>query len=74
MSLDALSWEYINDDRTLPRFSFHAYTGDKTPQLITEQLKQGAYKANNLKPRNQPFGEPQVAVLTIRGNNAMLSR
>ncbi|KAL4874381.1 Spherulation-specific family 4-domain-containing protein [Aspergillus karnatakaensis] len=74
MSQDTLNWGFVNGDQTLPRFSFHAYTGDQTPQLINEQLKPGAYEANNMKPRNQPFGAPQVAVMTIGGNDAMLSK
>lgn len=74
MSQDKDNWAFINDgDETLPRFSFHAYTGDTSQNLVVEQLKQGDYKDDKNLPRAQPFGAPQVAVLTIGGNDAMLS-
>ncbi|OCK98794.1 uncharacterized protein K441DRAFT_654161 [Cenococcum geophilum 1.58] len=74
MSTDADNWEFINGDRTLPRFSFPAYTGDTTVELVSEQLKKGDYKENNKDlPRAQPFGKPQLAVMTIGGNDAKLS-
>ncbi|KAF2813236.1 uncharacterized protein BDZ99DRAFT_517511 [Mytilinidion resinicola] len=63
MSTDADNWEFINGDRTLPRFSFPAYTGDTTVEVVKEQLKMGDYKENNKDlPRAQPFGKPQLAV------------
>lgn len=75
MSTDDDHWAFVNHgDRTLPRFSFHAYTGDKSLKLIDQQLKQGEYKDDKNLPRNQPFGKPQVAVLTIGGNDARLSQ
>ncbi|KAL9106463.1 MAG: hypothetical protein Q9227_008494 [Pyrenula ochraceoflavens] len=68
MSTDADNWEFINGDNKLPRFSFPAYTGDTTVQLVSEQLKKGNYKENNKNlPRGQPFGKPQLAVMTIGG-------
>ncbi|KAM4066417.1 GDSL-like lipase/Acylhydrolase family protein [Hirsutella rhossiliensis] len=74
MSTDKDSWAFINGDEALPRFSFPAYTGDTSVQLVSEQLKQGDYKENNQElPRGQPFGKPQVAFVTIGGNDAMLS-
>lgn len=74
MSLDTDNWGFINNgDETLPRFSFHAYTGDTGQELITKQLTQGDYKDDKDLPRAQPFGKPQVAVLTIGGNDATLS-
>lgn len=73
MSQDQDSWAFINNDQTLPRFSFHAYTGDKVQELVTQQLKQGDYQEGNDADRNQPFGKPQIAVVTIGGNDAMLS-
>lgn len=74
MSADIDNWAFINNgDETLPRFSFHAYTGDKSLELITEQLNQGDYKDDKNLPRAQPFGKPQAAVLTIGGNDATLS-
>ncbi|KAL9618329.1 MAG: hypothetical protein Q9160_006911 [Pyrenula sp. 1 TL-2023] len=67
-------WEFLNGDRTPPRFSFPAYTGDTTVELVSQQLKRGAYKDGNQNlPRNQPFGKPQLAVMTIGGNDAKLS-
>lgn len=73
MSQDADNWGFINNDDTLPRFSFHAYTGDIGQDLILEQLTQGAYNDDKNLPRGQPFGAPQLAVLTIGGNDATLS-
>ncbi|KAF3388696.1 hypothetical protein F1880_004322 [Penicillium rolfsii] len=73
MSQDGKNCAFINDDDTLGRFSFHAYTGNKSEQLITEQLEQGDYKDGDFVPRNQPFGKAQVAVATNGSNDAMLS-
>jgi hypothetical protein len=74
MAQDADNWASINnDDGALPRFSFHAYTGDKVQDLVVHQLKQGAYREGDDLPRNQPFGKPQIAVVTIGGNDAGLS-
>lgn len=71
ISIDADDWEFLNRDSTLPRFSFPAYTGDTTVDLIVEQLKKGDYKENNKDlPRGQPFEKPQLAVITIGGNDA----
>lgn len=47
MSTDEDNWAFINGDATLPRFSFPAYTGDTTVELVSKQLTQGAYKENN---------------------------
>lgn len=45
MSTDTDSWSFINNgDNTLPRFSFSAYTGHTTVELVTEQLNQGPWK------------------------------
>ncbi|RYP22868.1 hypothetical protein DL765_001464 [Monosporascus sp. GIB2] len=74
MSTDKDNWGFINGDETLPRFSFPAYTGDTTVELVSKQLIQGDYKDNNRNlPRGQPFGKPQIAVVTIGGNDAELS-
>lgn len=74
MSADQDSWGFINGDDILPRFSFIAYTGDKSVDLVTKQLNQGGYKDNTKDlPRGQPFGKPQLAVMTIGGNDAGLS-
>ncbi|RYO81768.1 hypothetical protein DL766_006074 [Monosporascus sp. MC13-8B] len=71
MSTDKDNWGFINGDETLPRFSFPAYTGDTTVELVSKQLIQGDYKDNNRNlPRGQPFGKPQIAVVTIGGNDA----
>jgi hypothetical protein len=40
---------------------------------VAYQLKQGNYLEGDDRPRNQPFGKPQIAVMTIGGNDAMLS-
>jgi hypothetical protein len=74
MSQDQDNWAFINNgDDTLPRFSFHAYTGDTSETMLVKQLIPGDYKDDKNLPRAQPFGKPQVAVLTIGGNDAMLS-
>lgn len=75
MSVNQPQWDHINGQgHDLPRFSFHAYTGDKSTKLKQYQLQQGAYKDNKNLPRNQPFGKPQLAVMTIGGNDAGLSQ
>lgn len=74
MASDGGHWKDINGDETLPRFSFSAFTGDKAADLIREQLIQGDFKENNKEfDRGQPFGKPQLAVVSIGGNDAMLS-
>ncbi|KAL2856115.1 SGNH hydrolase-type esterase domain-containing protein [Aspergillus pseudodeflectus] len=73
MAQDADNWGFINNDDTLPRFSFHAYTGATVDDLVIYQLKQGAYKDHDDLARYQPFGKPQIAVVTIGGNDARLS-
>lgn len=74
MSQDKDNWGFVNHgDEDLPRFSFHAYTGDTSVELVSQQLKQGDYKDDKDLPRGQPFGKPQVAVMTIGGNDAHLS-
>ena len=73
MSTDTNGWSFINGDDTIPRFSFSAYTGDTTVELVTQQLKQGPWKSNNPDLPRHPFGSPQLAVVTIGGNDAKLS-
>jgi hypothetical protein len=73
MAQDADNWDFINNDDTLPRFSFHAYTGATVDDLVIYQLKQGAYKDHDDLAHYQPFGKPQIAVVTIGGNDAQLS-
>lgn len=74
MSQDKDQWKFVNNDENLPRFSFHAYTGDTTFLLVGEQLKQGDYSEDDKnKARGQAFGKPQLAVMSIGGNDAGLS-
>jgi len=74
MAVDKDNWAFLSGgDETLPRFSFHAYTGDKTDELVSEQLKEGEYKDDKTLPRAQPFGAPQLATVSIGGNDAKLS-
>jgi hypothetical protein len=74
MASDAESWAAINNgDDTLPRLSFHAYTGDLSMDLVNKQLQQGEYKDDKMLPRTQHFGKPQLAVVTIGGNDAKLT-
>lgn len=72
MSTDTNSWEYINGDSTLPRFTFSAYVGDTTVELVTQQLTQGAFMPNNVNLPRHAMGKPQLAVVTIGGNDAGL--
>lgn len=74
MAADEDNWSFVNGGAELPRFSFHAYTGDKTEDLVVQQLKHGQYKDDRNLPRNQPFGKPQIAVVTIGGNDAELGK
>jgi len=75
MATDPDSWAMINDgDDTLPRLSFHAYTGDLSMDLVKDQLQQGDYQDDKDLPRSQQFGKPQLSVVTIGGNDAKLSR
>ncbi|KAK2603441.1 hypothetical protein QQS21_004392 [Conoideocrella luteorostrata] len=74
MSMDHDSWEFINGDKHLPQFSFHAYTSDTTKELKEEQLKQGIFKDDFGTARGQLFGKPQIATLTIGGNDALLAK
>jgi hypothetical protein len=73
MAQDADNWGFVNNDETLPRFSFHAYTGDKVQDMVAHQLKQSDYREGDDPPRDGPFGKPQLAAVTIGGNDAMLS-
>ena len=73
MSTDTDNWDFINGDDTLPRFTFSAYTGDTTVELVTKQLVQGAFDPNNLNVPRPAMGKPQLAVVTIGGNDALLS-
>jgi hypothetical protein len=73
MAQDAYNWGFINNDDTVPRFSFHAYTGATVDDLVIYQLKQGLFRDHNDLPHYQPFGKPQIAVVIIRGNNMKLS-
>jgi lysophospholipase L1-like esterase len=74
MSMDHDNWGFINGDTHLPQFSFHAYTGDTTKELVKEQLKQGDFRDEIDKGRGQQFGKPQLATLTIGGNDALLAK
>lgn len=74
MSMDHDNWGFINGDTHLPQFSFHAYMGDTTTEVVKEQLKQGNFKDEIKTGRNQQFGKPQIATLTIGGNDALLGK
>ncbi|KAK6439375.1 hypothetical protein LTR95_004422 [Oleoguttula sp. CCFEE 5521] len=75
MAANADKWAMLNGgDKTLPRFSFHAHTGDLPTDLRSKQLDKGDYKEDYKgKERGQPFGKPQVAVMTSGGNDIGLS-
>lgn len=74
MAVDTTHWRSINGAEDLPRLSFHAYTGDKSNTFVEGQLKMGDYSDDKKKARDQPFGKPQIAVMTIGGNDAHLSK
>ncbi|KAK6433072.1 hypothetical protein LTR95_010748, partial [Oleoguttula sp. CCFEE 5521] len=74
MATNAERWASLNGgDRTLPRLSFHAYTGDLSTDVSAKQLKPGDFADDKVVRRNQPFGKPQVAVMTLGGNDMGLS-
>ena len=70
MSTDKDGWDFVNGDGDPPRFSFSAYTGDTTVELVSQQLAQGDWKQTNPDLPRHPFGKPQLAVVTIGGNDA----
>ena len=73
MSTDTDNWDYINGDDTLPRFTFSAYTGDTVDELVSQQLTQGPWVPTNINLPRHAMGQPQLAVVTIGGNDAGLS-
>ncbi|KAH8888984.1 hypothetical protein GQ53DRAFT_825751 [Thozetella sp. PMI_491] len=76
MSEDAGKWQEINGEGDLPRFTWSAYTGDRTKELRDQQLKEGVFedRAWANRGRGIPFGKPQLAAMTIGGNDALLSK
>ena len=75
MKDDVDNWEKINGDREPPRLTFPAFTGDTSRELVQEQLNQGPYKDNNWNfERAIPFGKPQIAIMSIGGNDAGLGK
>jgi len=76
MLRDEAMWEYINGDSTFPRLNFLAHTGDKVKQLVDKQLTvQGEWDHRNWdEARGMPFGHPQIAVMTVGGNDAHFSK
>ncbi|KAK4452235.1 SGNH hydrolase-type esterase domain-containing protein [Podospora aff. communis PSN243] len=75
MSEDAGRWQEINGGGDLPRFTWTAYTGDRAQELRSQQLREGAFenRAWANRGRGIPFGKPQLAAMTIGGNDALLS-
>lgn len=74
MSTDKDGWEFVNGDGDPPRFSFSAYTGDTTVELVSQQLAPGDWKQTNPDLPRHPFGKPQLAVVTIGGNDAKFGK
>ena len=76
MSRDDAMWEYINNDTTTPRLNFLAHTGDKIKELLEDQLTiQGGWEFRNWDhARGMPFGHPQIAVVTVGGNDAHFAK
>lgn len=70
MSTDKDGWDFVNGNGDPPRFSFSAYTGDTTIELVTQQLAQGDWKETNPDLPRHPFGKPQLATISIGGNDA----
>ena len=65
MSTDVDNWNFINDDRVLPRFTFSAYAGDTTVDLAIQQLTQGSFNLHSIDLPRHSMGKPQLAVVTI---------
>lgn len=61
-------WNEVNDG-TKPKITSGSCSGAKMAQLRDEQLKQGDPKDE----RTSPIGKPQLAVLTIGGNDVLFS-
>lgn len=76
MSEDGSKWQQINAGGGLPRFTWAAYTGDRAKELRDQQLKEGVFedRAWANRGRGIPFGKPQLAAMTIGGNDALLSK
>jgi lysophospholipase L1-like esterase len=64
-------WDQFNDGRT-PDLTFGACSGNVMKDLREKQLKQGD-PVDTWKNDFTPIGRPQIAVLTISGNDAEFS-
>lgn len=74
MSTDKDGWDFVNGDGDPPRFSFSAYISNTTVELVSQQLAQGDWKQTNPDLPRHPFGKPQLAVVTIEGNDAKFGK
>jgi len=75
MSEDGGRWEEITGAGDIPRFTWSAFTGDRAKELREQQLNDGPFedRAWANRGRGIPFGKPQLAAMTIGGNDALLS-
>lgn len=62
-------WNQINDN-TKPKLTFGACSGAVMKKLRDTQLKQG----DPVKAEETPIGHPQLAVLTISGNDVLFGK
>lgn len=72
MYKDVDMWQIINGDRKQPRFTFLAHTTDRFHNVLQDQLtNEGWFEENSWdRARGVHFGHPQLAVMTVGGNDA----
>ncbi|KAK3325221.1 SGNH hydrolase-type esterase domain-containing protein [Apodospora peruviana] len=75
MSEDTNRWKEINGEGDTPLFTWSAYTGDRAKELRENQLNDGPFEKESWANRGRAinFGKPQLAAMTIGGNDALLS-
>ncbi|KAM7217368.1 SGNH hydrolase-type esterase domain containing protein [Rhypophila decipiens] len=75
MVRDLDMWEIINGERKEPRLTFLAHHSDTTEDVIERQLvNDGPFQKDSWElARGAPFGNPQLAVMTVGGNDASVA-
>lgn len=76
MQGDAANWQSINSNshRVPDRFTFGAFTGATSIDVSQWQLRVGPFDPNSAKVAHPTLGKPQLAVMTIGGNDAYLKK
>lgn len=76
MLRDLDMWEVINGNREEPRLTFLAHSSDRCRDIVEEQIAhEGWFEDKNWeRPRKAHFGHPQLAVMTVGGNDAEFSQ